>query len=113
MKLCATKKKTSTSKHLPAPTCVHSLAHSHAELQFRFRHYESDCYVQTTEASTTAATCHIGPSSFAVQTGFDDGFYSAPDISANYQLLDRIVNVRQEYSVPLGAHGTVSGFKKA
>ncbi len=38
---------------------------------------------------------------------------SAPDPSANYQLLDRVVNVRQGYSVPLGLRGTVIGIKNA
>ena len=38
---------------------------------------------------------------------------SAPDSSANYQLLDRVVNVRQGYSVPLGLRGTVIGIKNA
>ncbi|XP_032782787.2 5'-3' exoribonuclease 1 isoform X1 [Daphnia magna] len=36
-----------------------------------------------------------------------------PDPSANYQLLDRVVNVRQGYSVPLGLRGTVIGIKNA
>lgn len=36
-----------------------------------------------------------------------------PDPSANYQLLDRIVNIRQGYSVPLGLRGTVIGIKNA
>jgi 5'-3' exoribonuclease 1 len=38
---------------------------------------------------------------------------SPPDPSANYQLLDRVVNVRQGYSVPMGLRGTVVGIKNA
>ena len=34
-----------------------------------------------------------------------------PDPSANYQLLDRVVNIRQGYSVPIGLRGTVVGIK--
>ena len=38
---------------------------------------------------------------------------SPPDPSANHNLLDRVVNVRQGFSVPLGARGTVIGIKNA
>lgn len=38
---------------------------------------------------------------------------SPPDPSTNYHLLDRVVNVRQGYSVPLGCRGTVIGIKNA
>lgn len=32
-----------------------------------------------------------------------------PDESSKYELFDRVVNVREGYSVPLGLHGTVIG----
>ena len=38
---------------------------------------------------------------------------SPPDPSSNYHLLDRVVNVRQGYSVPMGWRGTVIGIKNA
>ena len=36
-----------------------------------------------------------------------------PDASTTYELLDRVVNVRQGYSVPLGLRGTVVGIRSA
>ena len=33
----------------------------------------------------------------------------APDPSANHRLFDRIVNVRDSYTVPLGYKGTIIG----
>ena len=38
---------------------------------------------------------------------------SPPDPSAEYDLLDRVVNVRPGYCVPLGLRGTVIGIKYA
>ena len=34
---------------------------------------------------------------------------SMPDPDTNFQLFDRVVNVRQGFSVPLGLKGTVTG----
>ncbi len=38
---------------------------------------------------------------------------SVPDASADYQLLDRVVNVRHGFGVPLGLRGTVVGVRNA
>lgn len=38
---------------------------------------------------------------------------SPPDPSTNYQLLDRVVNVRQGYSVPVGLRGLIISIKNA
>lgn len=34
-----------------------------------------------------------------------------PDLDAEYRLFDRVVNVREGYTVPLGLRGTVIGIK--
>lgn len=36
---------------------------------------------------------------------------SMPDPDSNFQLFDRVVNVRQGFSVPLGLKGTITGNK--
>ena len=36
-----------------------------------------------------------------------------PDANADYQLFDRVVNVRMGYTVPYGLRGTVIGIIKA
>ena len=41
------------------------------------------------------------------------GNNTIPDPSATFELLDRVVNVREGYSVPLGLRGTLVGIRAA
>lgn len=34
-----------------------------------------------------------------------------PDLDAEYRLFDRVVNVRESFTVPLGLRGTIIGIK--
>ena len=43
----------------------------------------------------------------------DSGNHAIPDPTVTHALFDRVVNVRNGYTVPLGLHGTVVGIVAA